>query len=171
MYLIGVFLSLNGVSTTIPNDSYVLVTDFWNGFGGTGLYCSTDRNDCCRASDHPNGIAQGHWYRPDGREVLDSSTEYRTRPYCEIYSYFHSSRSRGVVYLFRETGSNSMINPPERGRFRCEIPDASGVNVTLYVNIGEHMHSLHYHKLSSYELLFHSSGYDTSYHWATHDHH
>ena len=27
--------------------------------------------------------------------------------------------------------------PPERGRFCCEVPNADGVLVTMYVNIGE----------------------------------
>ena len=27
--------------------------------------------------------------------------------------------------------------PPDRGRFRCEVPNAAGVDMSVYVNIGE----------------------------------
>ena len=30
-------------------------------------------------------------------------------------------------------------SPTERGRFRCEIPNAINVNATLYVNIGKYI--------------------------------
>ena len=32
---------------------------------------------------------------------------------------------------------NRQGDPPERGRFRCEVPNADSVLVTMYVNIGE----------------------------------
>jgi hypothetical protein len=32
---------------------------------------------------------------------------------------------------------NRYGNPSERGRFRCEVPNAAGVMVTMHVNIGE----------------------------------
>jgi hypothetical protein len=32
---------------------------------------------------------------------------------------------------------NRYGNPTERGRFRCEVPNAAGDMVTVYVNIGE----------------------------------
>jgi hypothetical protein len=32
---------------------------------------------------------------------------------------------------------NRYGNPSERGRFRCEVPNAAGVNVATYVNIGK----------------------------------
>ena len=56
------FLSLNGM--TIPNDGYIVAGDIDIDEGG--LYCNTDRSDCCRGSDAPDSVAQGHWYRPDG---------------------------------------------------------------------------------------------------------
>ena len=60
------FLSFNGMN--VSNDSYVLASNI--GFGDSGLLCRTNRGDCCRSSDHPDGIPQGHWFRPDGREVM-----------------------------------------------------------------------------------------------------
>ena len=42
----------------------------------------------------------------------------------------------GVVRL------NRLGDPPERGRFRCEVPNADGDMVAMYVNIGEYRHEL-----------------------------
>ena len=126
-YKTGVFLSLNG--RNISNDGYVLVSDI--GIGSTGLHCNTDRSDCCRGLDRSNGIAQGHWYLPNGNEVLSFTEEDMARP--EPDNFFSRDRRTGIVRLNRNG------NPPtaDRGRFRCEIPDANGVTVTLYANIGE----------------------------------
>ena len=111
---------------TIPNDGYVLVSDI--GTHRSGLHCNTDRSDCCRGSDHPNYVAQGHWYRPNGSEVMSFTVEDGITP---TRSFFSRDRVAGIIRLNR----NGI--PPDRGRFRCEIPNADGVNVTLYVNIGE----------------------------------
>ena len=115
----GVYLSLNdnGV-TTIPNDSYVLASNI-----DDGLRCNTNRSDCCRSED---GSAQGHWYfpAPPGDRVLIRGT--RTTG-----DYFYRDRYAGQVRL------NRVGNPSERGRFRCEIPNADGALVNISVNIGE----------------------------------
>ena len=113
------FLSLNGV--TIPSDTYVLASGIAT--DASGLHCNTDRDGCCRAS------GEGHWYLPDGREVMSFTAEDMARP--EPNNFFSRNRDTGIVRL------NCNGNPPERGRFHCEIPNASGVIVTLYVNIGE----------------------------------
>ena len=90
--------------------------------------CNTDRNDCCRGSDNPNGVAQGHWYDPQGNEVGSFTVEIKE----DLgQNFFARNRDHGIVRLYR------FRNPSERGRFRCEIPNASGNNETLYVNIGE----------------------------------
>ena len=119
------FLSLNGV--TIPSDGYVLISDI--GMGSAGLHCNTDRSDCCRSADNPSGGAQGHWYLPNGIEVMSYTIEDVGRP--EPDNFFSRDMRTGVIRLNRNG------NPTDRGRFRCEIPDANGVTVTLYVNIGE----------------------------------
>ena len=85
------YLSLRGV--TIPNDDYVLFSDI--GTDDTGLHCNTDRSDCCRGSDHPNGTAQGHWYRPNGREVLSYSQEDKGFP----RNFISRNRVAGIVRL------------------------------------------------------------------------
>ena len=122
--LSGVYLSLRG--ETIPNDGYVLAIDV--GIENTGLLCNTDRSDCCRASDNPNGISQGQWYYPDGREVR-TFTEEDTAGHPR--NFFYRNRATGIVRL------NHIGAPPERGHFHCEVPNAAGDMVTLYVNIGE----------------------------------
>ena len=118
-----VFLSFNGMN--VSNDSYVLASN--TGFGDSGLLCRTNRGDCCRSSDHPDGIPQGHWFRPDGREVMSFTQEDTGFP----RNFFFRDRSNRIVRLNRHG------NPPERGHFRCDIPNAGGVLAHLYVNIGE----------------------------------
>ena len=120
------FLSLSGV--TIPNDGYVLVSAIE--IGSTSLYCNTNRSDCCRGSDHPEGAAQGQWYRPDGSEVMSFGIEDAAN-IGPNRNFFSRDRRTGIVRLNRNG------DPPERGRFRCEIPDVSGNIVCVYVNIGE----------------------------------
>ena len=122
-------LSLNG--ETVPNDGYVLVSDIGTD-NNNALLCNTDRSDCCRGGDHPNGIAQGRWYRPDGMEVMSFTIEYAADP-TQARNFFYRSRGTGIVRLHRR----GIPPQSQRGHFRCVIPDASGTNVTLYVNIGE----------------------------------
>ena len=122
----GVFLSLNGV--TVLNNGYVLASSI--GGNDDGILCNTDRSDCCRASDNPNGSAQGHWYDPEGNEV-GSFTEELAKDSRATQNFFARNRGSGIVRLYPSG------NPSERGRFRCEIPNASGNTETQYVNIGE----------------------------------
>ena len=74
-----------------------------------------------------DGVGQGHWYLPDGTQV-GSFTQKKDDP---TLNFFSRDRHTGVVRLNRQG------NPMERGRFRCEVPNAAGVNVIVYVNIGE----------------------------------
>ena len=48
-------------------------------------------------------------------------------------NFFYRNRDTEIVRLSRQG------DPPEteRGHFRCEIPNADGDMVTMYVNIGE----------------------------------
>ena len=87
------FLSLNG--ETIPNDGYVLASMI--GTGDIGLLCNTDRSGCCRGGDNPiaSGGAQGHWYRPDGTEVMSFTIEdaANTGP---TRNFFYRNRATGI---------------------------------------------------------------------------
>ena len=126
------YLSLNGV--IVPNDSDVLVTNITE--GGTdmagqddgGLLCHTDRSDCCRSVD---GRAQGQWYFPTGDPGVQVPTEGTQTAAKPDGDFFFRNRDDGIVRL------NRRGTPSERGRFRCEIPNADGDMVNLFVNIGE----------------------------------
>ena len=90
----------------------------------------TNRSDCCRGSNHPEGVAQGHWYCPDGSEVMSFTAEDAARP--EPNNFFSRSRITGVVRLNR----NGKIHQREVV-FTVRYPMLMGVNVNLFVNIGE----------------------------------
>ena len=94
------------------------------GENNNALLCHTDKTDCCN-----NRI--GEWYFPNGNKVqimgIDRNTDH----------YFYRNRGSKVVRLHR------VMDPPERGRFSCEVPDSSGKNQTIYVNIGKCKNCLH----------------------------
>ena len=94
------------------------------------LLCVTDLLDCCE-SPQP----RGDWFYPNGHVV-----QFDGFP---LNAVFRANRGQnevingrqfyGLVRLWRR------FSPPERGRFRCELPSADNpsVNHTLYVNISE----------------------------------
>ena len=136
---VGVSLKLLGA--TIPNNSLVDIKDILyrtpedpgptnsNGLHDQTLLCITDLEDCC---DIPHRV-QGEWYYPDGRMVpfdAHGTTFLANRGPNEV---INGRQFYGSVRLFHQWSG-----PPERGRFRCELPSAADPNVTqiLYVNIG-----------------------------------
>ena len=122
-------MDLNGV--TLPSDSLVDFDDIPNVAGGgsaTGvdvLNCRTDLEACCNAGAQmlpAPGV--GEWYYPNGTALpFDTSPEGGTT--------FRRNRGLMNVRLWRRD------TPTERGRFRCELPNAQNVNQTVYVNICE----------------------------------
>ena len=94
------------------------------------LLCVTDLVECCE-SPQP----RGDWFYPDGRVVeFDGNPKNRVFRANRGQNEFKKGRQfYGSVRLWRRYG------PPERGRFRCEIPNAANPNVnqTLYANICE----------------------------------
>ena len=119
-------MSLSLREETVPNDGYILASEI--GEGNAGLHCNTNRMDCCRGADHPNEITQGQWYLPGGTQVGSHTQEVAVDP---SRNFFYRNRDTGVVRL------NRIGSPPERGQFRCEVANAAGDDVTVYVNIGE----------------------------------
>ena len=65
----------------------------------------------------------GEFYMPDGGIVLLSGTSTN--------GYYRTRGSRHIRLNRRSTGTIT-------GRFRCNIPQASGPDVDLYINIGEY---------------------------------
>lgn len=120
----SVFMSLRGVE--IPNNSYVNVDDIGGLRGPTteGLFCHTD------AFTHGKWLNHGVWYFPNGSQVWHYSQ------FLGLYEHvpgtsFEVGSDFGLIRLFTRG------TPSERGLFHCKITDASGVNQTLFVTIGE----------------------------------
>ena len=125
----GVSLMFRG--ETLPNDSFVDLDDVVTIGGGASpsnansngaLLCVTDLEDCCTA---PRAI-HGNWYYPDGGRVGSSGNGFLANRGP------NDQQANGSVRLFRRYSG-----APERGRFRCEIPNSAGVNQNLYINIRE----------------------------------
>ena len=147
LFLVGVSLKLHGVA--IPNNSLVDLDDILYRAPNPccnitpsnsrpelhdgALLCVTDLEDCC---DAPHTV-QGDWYHPNGSIVPSGDPNDFGPAFLSNRGPHEVNDCRqfyGSVRLFRRWSS-----PPERGRFRCEIPSAADPNVTqiLYANIGE----------------------------------
>ena len=102
-----------------------------NGLSPLTLQCITDLVDCCNSPR----TQRGEWYYPNGTVIVFDAAG----------ATFRRSRGPngphgpggqmvfGVVQLWRRG------IPPERGRFRCEIPSAANPSVSqiLYAHIRE----------------------------------
>ena len=115
----GVYISHNGVF--IEHDSSILITDI-----GTSsphqLVCNTDRNPCCTT---PTRV--GNWFFPDDRAVVSIGNN---PPPTEFY---RDRSDNGEINLYRL--SSDVMSPT--GMFCCRVPDASGVEQRVCVNVGE----------------------------------
>ena len=140
IHAVGASLELLGVD--LPNNSFVDVNDLLNvPLGGQvpvpnldlpTLHCFTELVDCCNA---PRS-SQGEWYFPNGTALdfdLGGDTTFRRNRGANGFHGPGGAMVFGVVRLFRRG------IPPERGRFRCEIPTIASDpnNEILYVNICE----------------------------------
>ena len=99
------------------------------------LLCITDLVDCCGTESGTVRTERGNWYFPDGNRVMELSNNdarFRVnRGPNELLS--NGAQVNGSVRLYRR------YSPTQRGRFRCELPNAANpsVNQILYVNICE----------------------------------
>ena len=153
MYVHAAGVSLRFQGETLPNDSFVDFDDVLNiGFGpaptnrnpgsdGAALECITDLVDCCgnKESGSPMRTERGYWYFPDGRRVSEfgggNGAQFMVnRGPSEVTS---RQQFNGSVRLFRRFSA-----VPGRGHFRCELPNAAGVNQTIFVNICEFCYSV-----------------------------
>ena len=124
----GVTVDLNGLD--LPSDSLVNFDDIPNvSFTGgvvddSVLNCRTDLEACCNAAQDNVAAPVGEWYYPNGTALT-----FDTSPGGG--ATFRRNSGLMIVRLWRRD------TPPERGRFRCELPNAQNVNQTVYVNICE----------------------------------
>ena len=81
------------------------------------LFCLTNSAYCCKTGDTNRTGNRGMWYFPNGTAV-------RGRPPG-------INHARGASFI--ALGESNTDDPT--GLYRCEIPDASGVNGTLFAGI------------------------------------
>ena len=158
MYILSYFytaaagVSLIFLGKTVPSDSFVDFDDVLNigsasaptnrnpAIEDRALQCITDLVDCCGTEPDtgPSEIMRnesGNWYFPNGSTVSDfvsGGTATRFLVNRGPNELINGQQFYGSVRLFRR-----FSHVPERGRFRCELPNAAGVNQTIYVNICE----------------------------------
>ena len=82
------------------------------------LLCLTDNTACCARDQVPGGGILGDWYYPNGTGVANNGDEWE----------FYRNRGPSVVRLNRRRGG---VN----GIYRCEIPDAAGVDQTMFIGV------------------------------------
>ena len=116
-----VSLSLKGAD--IANDGYVDVDDIGYDDDATALLCHTNNIDCCRMSTS----VSGNWHFPD-KTVVESMSSIK-QVNNAASDYFARNGGAGVVRLYR------VGNPTDRGHFYCVVPNAAGVDQTIYVNL------------------------------------
>ena len=133
-------LRLQGV--TLSSDSLVDIDDILqfpessdtipindNEHHNQSLLCLTDLDDCC---NDPRA-RQGDWYYPDGNTISFNSGGDKFRRNRGANEVINNQQFYGSVRLWRQG------DPPERGRFRCELPNSANpfVNRVLYAHIRE----------------------------------
>ena len=105
---------LNG--KTYQNNSLVALKDI--GEGNSALLCLTNNTMCCGRDQVPGRGILGDWYYPNGTEVVNLGEWWE----------FYRNRGQSVVRLHRRRGGVP-------GIYRCAIPDAAGVDQTLYIGM------------------------------------
>ena len=103
------------------NGSTVLRTDI--GEGDTGLQCTTDSTTCC--SNTPPEMRAGEFELPDGGGLVP------IRVSSDAHGYYRDRGSRFIRL-------NRLPNGITTGQFGCVIPDASGTDVSLFINVGRY---------------------------------
>ena len=100
----------------IPNHGFVHLDNI--GDSSNSLLCLTDNRMCCARDQSPGRNILGDWYYPNGTGVANNGEMWE----------FYRSRSQSVVSLNRRRGGVT-------GIYRCVIPDAAGVDQTMYVGV------------------------------------
>ena len=116
-------MSLRG--TPIDDDGFVDVDDIGSNGGvdgDTALLCLTNNTNCCG----PGDPAIGEWYFPNGVDTVGTLTSNTGRAH-----FYYRNRGPSIVRLNRNN------NPPERGRFHCEL-----LGNTIHANICEYQYAV-----------------------------
>ena len=99
------------------------------------LLCITDLVDCCGTESGTVLTEHGDWYLPDGSRVGfgGSGAQFQANRGPNEVLDNAGAQVNGSVRLYRR------YSPTQRGRFRCELPNAADptVDQTIYVNICE----------------------------------
>ena len=101
-----------------PNNSIVALTAI--GTDDRALYCLTNLTKCCRGSDTAGDSPLGDWKSPDQSIVSNNGSG------TDLFR----TRGPSAVLLHRR---NNAMEPT--GVFTCEVPDAGGVDRSLYIFI------------------------------------
>ena len=109
---VGVYFELN--SKVYLNNSIVSITEI--GEGENALVCKTDLEACCKTI--PNRF--GEFYYPNGAQV----------PIARVQQGFYRNRDSQLIRLNRREGTSSPT-----GKYRCEIPDATGKMKDICITI------------------------------------
>ena len=113
--------SLRG--TPYQNNSFVFLEDI--GDGDDALLCITNQTACCiHLYTGEEGHAMGNWFFPNGTRVPSHTANETSDLQWDLYS----TRGEMVVHMHRRRGG-------EDGIYRCEIPDAMGINQTIYIGV------------------------------------
>ena len=86
------------------------------GEGDNALLCKTDKEECCGTV--PNRF--GEFYYPSGIQV----------PIARQQQGFYRNRGNQIIRLNRREGITSPTGP-----YRCEIPNADDMMVTIYITL------------------------------------
>ena len=97
----------------LVNNSYIYRGGIGEGVNNS-LHCVTDHSNCC------NNSGLSDWY---------DETEMPVHQGEDGNSSLYVTRGKRVVYLNRRTGGS-------RGMWRCDIPDGSGTDQSIYIYLG-----------------------------------
>ena len=93
------------------------------GEGDDALLCMTDNRMCCGRGQSPGRGILGNWYYPNGTVVPNRIINNQSLQWD-----FYRNRGQSVVRMNRRRGG-------EEGIYRCVIPDTTGVDQTIYIEV------------------------------------
>ena len=88
------------------------------GINEAALLCITDNTGCCN-----NIIRKGEFFYPNGSTVSTNGAG----------NDFYRNRGDQLIRLHRRNNGQA-----PSGQYKCEIPDASGVDQNIYINISKY---------------------------------